>query len=82
MAEKHKQKNTFIVQIEERENASWQGSVIWADARRKKYFRSALVLDEPTSNLDESGIGALVASVGRLKDQGIAILICDHRGWM
>ncbi len=44
MAEKHKQKNTFIVQIEERENASWQGSVIWADARRKKYFRSALEL--------------------------------------
>lgn len=40
---------------------------------------SALVLDEPTSNLDESGIEALVASVGRLKDQGIAILICDHR---
>ncbi len=39
----------------------------------------ALVLDEPTSNLDQEGIEALVSSLARLKEQGVSILVCDHR---
>lgn len=39
----------------------------------------AMVLDEPTSNLDEEGIEALISSLARLKDQGVSILVCDHR---
>lgn len=39
----------------------------------------AMMLDEPTSNLDEEGIAALVSSLAKLKDQGVSILVCDHR---
>lgn len=39
----------------------------------------AMVLDEPTSNLDEDGIETLVSSLKRFKEQGISILVCDHR---
>ena len=27
-----------------RENATWQGEVVWADEKKKQYFRSALEL--------------------------------------
>ena len=35
---------TFIVQIKYRQNATWQGDVVWAEQNRKVYFRSALEL--------------------------------------
>ncbi len=35
---------TFIVQVKYRQNATWQGQVVWAEQNRKVYFRSALEL--------------------------------------
>ncbi|WP_243125440.1 hypothetical protein [Clostridium transplantifaecale] len=35
---------TFIVYVKYRQNATWQGEVIWADKKEKKFFRSALEL--------------------------------------
>lgn len=35
---------TFIVHVKYRQNATWQGEVIWADKKEKKYFRSVLEL--------------------------------------
>lgn len=35
---------TFLVKIIFRQNASWQGSVIWKEQRREESFRSALEL--------------------------------------
>lgn len=35
---------TFIVHVKYRQNATWQGEVIWADKKEKKFFRSALEL--------------------------------------
>lgn len=35
---------TFLVKIIFRQNASWQGSVIWQEQRREESFRSALEL--------------------------------------
>lgn len=37
-------KSTFIVQISSCQNASWQGTVTWADGRETVPFRSALEL--------------------------------------
>lgn len=37
-------KGTFIVQVQYRQNATWQGQVVWAEENRKEYFRSALEL--------------------------------------
>ena len=38
------QKGTFIVRILSNENATWQGSVTWAEKTKTEHFRSALEL--------------------------------------
>lgn len=35
---------TFIINVKYRQNATWQGEVIWAEKKERKYFRSALEL--------------------------------------
>lgn len=35
---------TFVVKIENRQNATWQGSITWAEKRKTMCFRSALEL--------------------------------------
>ncbi len=37
-------KGTFIVQVKYRQNATWQGQVVWAEENKKVHFRSALEL--------------------------------------
>ena len=37
-------KNTFIVKLDNRQRDSWQGEVVWADENRSERFRSALEL--------------------------------------
>ncbi len=39
---KMKQKNTFIVKIDNQQNNTWQGRIIWADENRTEHFRSML----------------------------------------
>ena len=34
--------NTFIVRVENQQNGTWQGKIIWADEKRTEYFRSML----------------------------------------
>ena len=41
---KAKDGGTFIVKIVSRSNATWQGSVTWADKNKTQHFRSALEL--------------------------------------
>lgn len=38
------EKGTFVVHIQCRQNATWQGNVVWAEKNMKKNFRSALEL--------------------------------------
>ncbi|MBP7348162.1 MAG: hypothetical protein KA965_05725 [Butyrivibrio sp.] len=38
------QKGTFIVQVQYRQNATWQGQVLWAEKNKKEHFRSAFEL--------------------------------------
>ena len=33
---------TFIVEVTNTENATWQGQIIWANEKKRQYFRSAL----------------------------------------
>lgn len=35
---------TFIVRVKYRQNATWQGEVVWAERQERQYFRSALEL--------------------------------------
>jgi len=48
---------TFMVQIQCRQNATWQGNVTWVEGGEKKPFRSALeLLKLVDSALDDSGM--------------------------
>ena len=38
-----------------------------------------LVLDEPNANLDGPGEAALTSAIGRLKQDGVTIVIVTHR---
>ena len=42
--DKRGKQGTFIVQVQYRQNSSWQGQVIWAEENRREHFRSALEL--------------------------------------
>lgn len=44
LLEKKGEEATFIIHVKYRQNATWQGEVIWADKKKKKFFRSALEL--------------------------------------
>jgi hypothetical protein len=35
-------KTTFVVNVQYRQNATWQGTITWAEQNRTKHFRSAL----------------------------------------
>lgn len=51
---------TFVVHIQYRQNATWQGEVLWAEGRRKVHFRSALELlklMDGALNLPDEGTG-------------------------
>ena len=37
-------RDTFVVQILDSQNATWQGTVTWTEGRQSKPFRSALEL--------------------------------------
>ena len=39
-----KKGGTFVVRVDMRERATWQGQVIWTNRNRKQYFRSSLEL--------------------------------------
>jgi len=41
---KKKKKSVFFIQITDTQNASWQGTITWADGRKAENFRSALEL--------------------------------------
>lgn len=44
MPGKKSPRETFVVQILNTQNATWQGTVTWTDGRRSENFRSALEL--------------------------------------
>ena len=41
---KKKHTGTFVIHVSHCDNATWQGEVTWAEANKKKSFRSALEL--------------------------------------
>lgn len=46
---------TFTIQIQYRENATWQGRILWVEEKRSSYFRSALeMLKMIDSALDQA----------------------------
>ena len=42
--DKRKSMGRFVVQIEQCENATWQGSILWTEKNITQQFRSALEL--------------------------------------
>ena len=44
MSNRQKKTETFLVCVQYRQNATWQGSVTWVDEQREQYFRSTLEL--------------------------------------
>lgn len=48
---------TFVVHVQYRQNATWQGEVIWTDEQRKSSFRSVLELIKLMDNAMDSAEG-------------------------
>lgn len=44
LLEKHGEKGTFIIRVQQRQHSSWQGLVTWVDEDKTVPFRSALEL--------------------------------------
>ena len=38
----YKKDQTFILKILDRQNSTWQGSIVWVEKQTEQYFRSAL----------------------------------------
>lgn len=55
LANEKGKKATFIVQVKFRQNASWQGSITWADKNKSQNFRSALELIKLIDSALEEG---------------------------
>jgi hypothetical protein len=55
----HGAKGTFLISVHYRQNATWQGTIAWAEKNKKQHFRSALemikLIDEALSEVDDSG---------------------------
>ena len=62
---------TFVVHVKYRQNATWQGTVTWADKNKQQNFRSALELIKlMDSALDES----LPPEQEQMAEQGTALI--------
>jgi hypothetical protein len=50
---------TFIVQVQFRQNATWQGTITWADEKKTSRFRSTLemvkLMDNALSATEDAG---------------------------
>ena len=61
-----KNKGTFIIKVDNCQNGTWQGRVVWAEENRTEHFRSALelfrLMDNAMNNRD----------MGSKKDVGTA----------
>ena len=44
LLDKRGEKGTFIIQVQYRQNSTWQGKVVWVEENRTQHFRSALEL--------------------------------------
>lgn len=56
---------TFVVQVQYRQNSTWQGKVVWADQNKTLYFRSALELIRLIdSAVDEGGAENRTSKIG------------------
>ena len=42
--EEQGEKSTFIVQVQFRQNATWQGTITWTEEKKTRHFRSTLEL--------------------------------------
>ena len=42
--DKSGEKGTFIIQVQYRQNSTWQGKVVWVEQNRTQHFRSTLEL--------------------------------------
>ena len=44
LLKKRGEKGTFIIQVQYRQNSTWQGKIVWVEENKTQYFRSALEL--------------------------------------
>ena len=57
MEDRKKHNGNFVVRVQHCENATWQGTVVWAEKNITKQFRSALellkLMDSALSSVEE-----------------------------
>lgn len=60
----NRKEETFVVRIQDCQNSTWQGSVLWAEKQQKQYFRSTLELMLLLEEAVEADRGRTVAEKG------------------
>jgi len=56
-----KTKGTFVIQIQHRQHATWQGTITWVDKEKSVNFRSALeLLKLIDGSLDDEEVNSLL----------------------
>lgn len=60
----NRKEETFVVRIQDCQNSTWQGSVLWAEKQQKQYFRSTLELMFLLEEAVEADRGRTVAEKG------------------
>lgn len=56
MEKKQGEKATFVVRVQYRQNATWQGQVTWSETGKTAYFRSALELIKLIDSTGETDV--------------------------
>lgn len=54
--DKRGKQGTFIVQVQYRQNSTWQGQVIWAEENKREHFRSAFELMKLIDSAMDDGV--------------------------
>ncbi|MBQ9512788.1 MAG: hypothetical protein IJR58_06310 [Lachnospiraceae bacterium] len=67
-----KKQETFIVEVTNTENATWQGQITWANEKRRQYFRSALELLRLMDSVLEGGTDKEVKETDFARAESIA----------
>lgn len=69
LLDKRGEKGTFVIQVQYRQNSTWQGKVEWVEKNKTQHFRSALELIKLIDGALNKGV------TSKVEDLNVELLI-------